>query len=557
MSQRVEAEGPIRILKQDYIDFDILKRWISVCQDWHTKTCAFEAPSPVPFLRLIDCHTRRIIPASNNPYIALSYVWGQIPFLNNLFLEFLPKGQPHTIEDSITVTLKLGFRYLWIDRYCINQQLQEEVKEQVKRMDLIYQNAQVTIIACAGEDPTYGLPGIGYRKRHPQACETVGKHLMISALCDPRESIENSTWRTRAWTLQEALLSKRRLVFTDHQVYYECYGMYCCEAMDFPLPELHTKNRQRFKKNVCQGEDIGVFPKGVGSGPWEVVERIEEYSRLGLNLTNPTDILKGILGILNAFERSTLNIHHYEGVPILPSCPKIVEFPSDNWPSVKGFFIGLCWTSEKSSFRRVGFPSWSWAGWNAPVKWGYDKYNWPYIRVDNNIEVEVELADRQILDLETFYALRDMPESAPVSTNFIHISAWTSTLRIMRRESWNRPDEYDAKIKLEDGGYIYWRFKSTTNIPFLPNQFATGIHLTHEAGTIGDGKLTPEGPDLLVVCQVDGGMTERIGFGRVDHYNYAGYDNKGDPIKMESLFDHRDELPAFRLVRSWQKIRLG
>ncbi|CZR67558.1 uncharacterized protein PAC_17457 [Phialocephala subalpina] len=506
---------------------------------------------------MIDCETRKIVPASNNPYIALSYVWGQISSPSSSSLEFLPEDLPHTIEDSITVTLRLGLRYLWIDRFCINQQLQEEVTQQVEKMDLIYQNAQVTIIACAGEDPTYGLPGIGYRKRHPQACENVGKHLMVSALRDPREFIENSTWSTRAWTYQEALLSKRRLVFTDQQVYYECHGMYCCEAMDFPLLDLHTKDQQKFKKDVCRGEGIGVFPKGVGRSPWEVVERIEEYSRLGLNLTNPTDILKGILGILNAFERSTFNIHHYEGVPLLPSCPKTVEFPSDNWTSIKGFFSGLCWTSERPSLRRVGFPSWSWTGWNAPVEWGFGNYRWPYIRVDNNVEVGVELADGRILDLEVFYRLQDTPKSALVSTNFIHISAWTSPLRILRRKSRHPPDEYRAKIKLEDGGYIYWSFKSTTNIPFLPNQLATGIYLTHEASAVDKVKFTPVGPALMVVGQV-GGITERIGFGWVDQFHYVEFDKRGDPVDREGLIAvDPDYLPPFRLVKSWQRIRLG
>ena len=61
--QAVEDEGPIRILKQDYIDFNILKGWISLCRDLHANVCAVEDPSSVPFLKMIDCETRKIIPA--------------------------------------------------------------------------------------------------------------------------------------------------------------------------------------------------------------------------------------------------------------------------------------------------------------------------------------------------------------------------------------------------------------------------------------------------------------------------------------------------------------
>jgi hypothetical protein len=100
---------------------------------------------------MIDCETRKIISAANHPYVALSYVWSQVSSPSSSDPECLPKDLPRTVEDSIVVTRRLGFRYLWIDRCCINQQLQEEVNEQVQKLDLIYQNAQVMIIACAGK----------------------------------------------------------------------------------------------------------------------------------------------------------------------------------------------------------------------------------------------------------------------------------------------------------------------------------------------------------------------------------------------------------------------
>lgn len=47
-------------------------------------------------------------------YVALSYVWGTAQFPG-------PEKQdgqfPATIEDSIVVSLALGFEYLWVDRY--------------------------------------------------------------------------------------------------------------------------------------------------------------------------------------------------------------------------------------------------------------------------------------------------------------------------------------------------------------------------------------------------------------------------------------------------------
>jgi hypothetical protein len=74
----------------------------------------------------------------------------------------LPKKLPRTIEDVITVTQKLDFRYLWVDRYCINQQREKGKAHQIGKMDEIYMNAELTIIAAAGSNPNYGLPSVGH-----------------------------------------------------------------------------------------------------------------------------------------------------------------------------------------------------------------------------------------------------------------------------------------------------------------------------------------------------------------------------------------------------------
>jgi hypothetical protein len=119
------------------------------------------------------------------------------------------------------------------------------------------------------------------------------------------------------------------------------------------LCSVYTPKMAKTSKVFCRGEGIGIFPKGVGRSPCKVVERIEKY--LTLNLTKPSDILKGVLSILNTFKRIAFKIRHYAGVPLLPPRPKMVEFPSDNWTLAMGFFSGLCWTLEKPSCRRAGF----------------------------------------------------------------------------------------------------------------------------------------------------------------------------------------------------------
>ncbi|RDW57223.1 hypothetical protein BP5796_12673 [Coleophoma crateriformis] len=165
-----EAQGLdfVRRLQPNLINFSIISGWLNFCQDHHG--CDEAQPSPrtiVDNLRLIDCETRRIIPSSGHTYLTLSYVWG--PQAKNAvvddFIEVLPSNLPCTIEDAIVVTKELGFRYLWIDRYCIDRRDQKAFQMQLHQMGNIYRNSVLTIVAAAGSGDSYGLPGVGSRPR--------------------------------------------------------------------------------------------------------------------------------------------------------------------------------------------------------------------------------------------------------------------------------------------------------------------------------------------------------------------------------------------------------
>ncbi|KAA8627766.1 HET domain containing protein [Pyrenophora tritici-repentis] len=158
---------------------------------------------------------------SNCRFVALSYVWGSEQ--SSLRLE----DAPATIKDSITVTLALGYDYLWVDRSCINQSDSRDQNSQIRQMSDIYGAAQLTIIAAAGEDPSYGLPGVGIRPT-PQIYhfENINQIYLVTQpeIGPSAPSIEASTsrWHSRAWTFQECFSSRRRLFFTDTAVFFIC-----------------------------------------------------------------------------------------------------------------------------------------------------------------------------------------------------------------------------------------------------------------------------------------------------------------------------------------------
>ena len=124
-------------------------------------------PIPQGF-RVIGCQRRKIrlwSDISPSPYVTLSYVWGIGTSAPPLEGEGLPLWLPATIEDSLTVTLKLGYKYLCIDRYCVPQHDSDQKMAQIQNMKSIDGHSELTLIAAAGDSPEYGLHGVGSTPR--------------------------------------------------------------------------------------------------------------------------------------------------------------------------------------------------------------------------------------------------------------------------------------------------------------------------------------------------------------------------------------------------------
>ncbi|PVH96099.1 HET-domain-containing protein [Periconia macrospinosa] len=513
----------------------VIRGWLNYCQNNHSVACgvmplswkpAASLVSKIPSFRMIDCETRRIVKGFDTKYVALSYVWGSST--SSGFSLELPSMLPETIEDAIAITRLLGLRYLWIDRYCIDQSNPAEKKEQVDQMDLIYSRAYLTVVAAAGEDPSYGLPGVKNRRRKTQPYAMVQGQMLISALPDPVKAIQQSKWYRRGWTYQEGILSPRRLVFTDSQLYFECSGMYCCEALNLPLRSLHTKNGECFQAKYCNKINIGMFPRGLGTSAWEIVHRIEEYSRREMGKSS--DILKGISGILQAFARSRKRILHCAGVPMIPAAPP--PSPSSmRWSPRAGLCGGLCWGVTSPTDRREGFPSWSWTGWgdtklglagpptattstdptHTSIKWEIREDQWPSLVHNENLWISIPLDSGRSMDLEAFDRLYD--DVATEVPNTLNIATWTFRVRVcgLSNSVFGEQPQYEAIVVLEDKGSCMWTFSPTGRTPISPSTEYLGIPLCHTA----DGELRRE-LYVLVIQKVDNAVYERIGFGRMN-----------------------------------------
>ena len=116
-----------------------------------------------------------------------------------------------TVQDAVRVVRNLGRRYLWVDKYCINQNEKAEQQMMLRNMDLIYEHAEVTIVAMSGENDEAGLPGVCGRARTPQPQFRTTRGYLISSCPTISQLFQTSKWATRGWTHQEARLSRRCL----------------------------------------------------------------------------------------------------------------------------------------------------------------------------------------------------------------------------------------------------------------------------------------------------------------------------------------------------------
>jgi hypothetical protein len=191
------------------------KNWLDFCASHHLYCRNRE--SQVAGLKLLDCETFDVVPApANANYVALSYVWGttmshsDTPAMEYDRAHNLDPNITKTIRDAVAAAKGLGYKYLWVDKLCIDQDNAEEKHHQISHMDSIYGSADMTIIAACGQDCHYGLPGVNGTPRKLRRNVKAGRFNVFSTMRHPHRQIRFSKWFSRGWTCRK--LSYRRAV---------------------------------------------------------------------------------------------------------------------------------------------------------------------------------------------------------------------------------------------------------------------------------------------------------------------------------------------------------
>ncbi|KAG9184927.1 vacuolar ATP synthase-like protein 98 kDa subunit [Alternaria panax] len=134
-------------------------RWLQTCEP--NRKCCLPSFDKGSEITLIDCQTWHIVRLDTSyPYVALSYVWGNVVQKPLIDGTRVPADTSAIILDAIEVEKLLGYMYLSADEYCVDQIDPEVKKSQIDQMNVVYGQAELKIVAACGDSAACGLPGV-------------------------------------------------------------------------------------------------------------------------------------------------------------------------------------------------------------------------------------------------------------------------------------------------------------------------------------------------------------------------------------------------------------
>ncbi|KAH8588888.1 heterokaryon incompatibility protein-domain-containing protein [Bisporella sp. PMI_857] len=202
------------------------------------------AEMPTRVIDVSDVNRPRLAYGTSIPsceYITLSHSWGDTSISKLLsgnhdtwFLEIPSAELTPKFRDAMAVAKALNVNYLWIDSLCVIQDSGDDWAVESNRMARVYANAHLNLI-CGGLLSSDRLCS----KRNPLSvfhCSLLysrGMSCAAVAYRDPRPYKGAELLFpvvSRAWVLQERILSRRNAYLGGEFLYWEC-----CESEDSEL----------------------------------------------------------------------------------------------------------------------------------------------------------------------------------------------------------------------------------------------------------------------------------------------------------------------------------
>ncbi|KAF2450416.1 HET-domain-containing protein [Karstenula rhodostoma CBS 690.94] len=379
---------PLTTSRGEGDNLEVIKSWLNSCQLGHAlcqQRDNVSANLPSRLVEIVDSRIVRLIETAGEVgrYVALSYCWGSEPTGSamskraNLRVRLSQDGLcradlPATIRDGITVTERLGIKYIWIDSLCIVQDDTEDKHAELGKMSQYYRNSFLTIAASTPSATTGFIGKWGRCEKHPDS--PLPRDLVpldvFAHIHDSKDSgvagkiyvreenpyqLHEEPINKRGWTLQECILAPRVLLFGSRVIWF-CQHMTHSdggiEDWSFEQNDLEGTRRE-FQVQLCKLEKGDLDSEMISGSPgptngmrdmyslWHRL--VGTYSRRAISY--PADKLPAISAVAAEFSKLA-NDTYLAGLWRL-------NLPRD-----------LLWTTPEAFTHRSKTwraPTWSWA----------------------------------------------------------------------------------------------------------------------------------------------------------------------------------------------------
>lgn len=352
--------------------------WIDECAQTHKDCAPLERkalPTRVIEVGIEGVSEPRLLETGNllGVYTALSHCWGdhvrrdQLTTTHNKGrrLRALPfQAMAPTFKDAIIATRSLGYRYLWIDVFCIVQDDDQDWARECGLMAPVFANAAVVLAASYASSSDVGflharsrsMPSAifgGFWERFPNGDIQVGPHTLgvemqaVGRFKDPSwVRIGHDALSRRAWAYQEKALCTRILNFHREQLVFECR---------------HGRRYERRptyfrKRNPFLSENV-LLPLAEYSGPSNWRKAVKNVTSRFITYGN--DVLPALAGIASRYQNLTGH-----------------TFAAGLWRET--FLEDMAWTTSSHGSSNAKYastswsPSWSWASCPGSVDFVWD-----------------------------------------------------------------------------------------------------------------------------------------------------------------------------------------
>ncbi|KAL7624112.1 hypothetical protein AAE478_005669 [Parahypoxylon ruwenzoriense] len=363
-------------------DIKLTRDRLKECQRNHTGCPRFDDEAlPTRVIDVGICGQEPFLYVSQGQkgrYLALSHRWGDPKSSHRKLLTLkgnldthrkgIPLAEfPKTFREAIEVARGLEIRYIWIDSLCIVQDDKADWEVEAGRMADVYSNAFATIFAERARHSDDGLfqseadrAALRSVRSIPYVGTISGRTSRVlvqtqvdsntanfatdvtELFCQAEQSA--SQLAGRGWILQEEVLSRRRIHFTDTELKWKCPSAANCDCglptppdmgdpgTNFSILETPEKGRAQLWKTPA----------------WLWQQLVEHYT--SRDLTFETDRLVALAGMASKIPRlpgdyiaglwrdhlNTGILWKASGSPARCSRPAEYVAPSWSWASVSG-----------------------------------------------------------------------------------------------------------------------------------------------------------------------------------------------------------------------------